>query len=126
MADALLDQPGRDAHADSGDGQPPVRQAAHGRGIPGLGGLAHQGVGGHPDGGERDIGGPWQFREVGIGDWLPATVPGTVHTDLLANRKIPDPFTRTNERDLQWIDKKDWEYEAAFDIDAETLAHDHV
>ena len=68
----------------------------------------------------------WQFREAGASDWLPATVPGTVHTDLLANGKIPDPFYRTNERDLQWIDKKDWEYQTTLDIDAETLAHDHV
>jgi beta-mannosidase len=68
----------------------------------------------------------WQFRESGTGDWLAATVPGTVHTDLLAHGKIPDPFYRTNERDLQWIDKKDWEYRMAFDIDADTLAHDHV
>ena len=57
---------------------------------------------------------------------LPATVPGTVHTDLLANGKIKDPFYRTNERDLQWIDKKDWEYQTTLDIDADTLAHDHV
>lgn len=75
---------------------------------------------------EHDLSGRWQFREAGTGDWLPATVPGTVHTDLLAAGKIPDPFYRTNERDLQWIDKKDWEYSTALDLDAGTLAHDHV
>lgn len=75
---------------------------------------------------ERDLSNGWQFREAGTGDWLPATVPGTVHTDLLANGKIPDPFYRTNERDLQWIDKKDWEYQATLQIDADTLAHDHL
>ena len=75
---------------------------------------------------EREISGPWQFREAGTGDWLPATVPGTVHTDLLANKKIPDPFYRTNERDLQWIDKKDWEYQTTFDMDAATLAQRHI
>lgn len=75
---------------------------------------------------EKELGGHWQFRETGTSDWLPATVPGTVHTDLLANAKIPDPFYRTNERDLQWIDKKDWEYRTAFEIDAKTLAEDHI
>ena len=75
---------------------------------------------------EREISGPWQFREAGIGDWLPATVPGTVHTDLLANGKIPDPFYRTNERDLQGIDKKDWEYQTILDLDAATLAQRHI
>lgn len=75
---------------------------------------------------ERAVSGSWEFREAGTAKWLPATVPGTVHTDLLANRIIPDPFYRTNERDLQWIDKKDWEYRTTLDIDAATLAHDHV
>jgi len=68
----------------------------------------------------------WEFREAGTGKWLPATVPGTVHTDLLANGKIPDPFYRTNERDLQWIDKRDWEYQTTLEIDAETFAHEHI
>ena len=49
----------------------------------------------------------WQFRQRDSGTWLPATVPGTVHTDLLANGKIEDPFYRMNELQLQWIDKKD-------------------
>jgi beta-mannosidase len=75
---------------------------------------------------ERPLSGTWQFREAGTGDWLAATVPGTVHTDLLANGKIPDPFYRTNERDLQWIDKKDWEYQTTLDLDADTLARDHL
>ena len=47
----------------------------------------------------------WQFRQVAAGQnaengWLPATVPGDVHLDLLANKKIPDPFYRDNEAKL--------------------------
>ena len=38
----------------------------------------------------------WKFREAGGKEWLPATVPGCVHTDLLQNRKIEYPFYRTN------------------------------
>ena len=68
----------------------------------------------------------WVFREAETGDWLPATVPGTVHTDLLANGKIEDPFYRTNEHDQQWIDKKDWEYATRLDLDAATMAQAHV
>ncbi len=57
----------------------------------------------------------WQFRQVTAGaqdenGWLPATVPGDVHLDLLANKKIPDPFFRDNESKLQWIEKESWEY----------------
>lgn len=79
-----------------------------------------------PEPAERRLSGPWQFREAGEGEWLAATVPGTVHTDLLANGKIGNPFYRTNERDQQWIDKKDWEYRTTLELDAATLAHSHV
>src|SRR5271166_6375235 len=50
----------------------------------------------------------WQFRQVtekaASNGWMPATVPGDVHLDLLANKKIDDPFYRTNESKLQWIE----------------------
>ena len=75
---------------------------------------------------DRALTGPWQFKQSDTNEWLPATVPGTVHTDLLAARKIEDPFYRTNERDQQWIDKKDWEYRTTFAVDAATLKRDHV
>ncbi len=75
---------------------------------------------------ERALTAPWQFRQADTGEWLAATVPGTVHTDLLANKKISDPFYRTNERDQQWIDKKDWEYRTTLMMDAATLKRDHV
>jgi beta-mannosidase len=36
----------------------------------------------------------WQFKNLQNATWYPATVPGTVHTDLLANHLIQDPFLR--------------------------------
>jgi beta-mannosidase len=68
----------------------------------------------------------WQFREAGKTDWHNATVPGCVHTDLLANKLIEDPFYRDNEKKQQWIDKTDWEYQTTFDVNAATLAHENV
>ncbi len=68
----------------------------------------------------------WTFRQADTADWLPATVPGTVHTDLLANHRIDDPFYRTNERDQQWIDKKDWEYKTTLALDAATCARRNI
>ena len=53
-------------------------------------------------------------------------MPGTVHTDLLANGKIEDPFYRLNEHDLQWIDKVDWEYKTTFSVENELLGKDVV
>lgn len=68
----------------------------------------------------------WQFRQVGTAIWHKATVPGCVHTDLLADSLIKDPFYRTNEKDLQWIDKVDWEYETVFNLDGEFLGHEKI
>ena len=68
----------------------------------------------------------WQFAESDSAEWFPATVPGCVHTDLLANRKIEDPFYRLNERKLQWIDKKDWIYKTTLAADAGLLKHNRI
>jgi beta-mannosidase len=72
----------------------------------------------------------WTFREAPAGPrarrsaagWLPASVPGCVHTDLLRAGKIPDPFHGTNELDLQWIEERDWEYRAEFTAPPSLLA----
>jgi beta-mannosidase len=42
---------------------------------------------------------------------VPATVPGCVHTDLLAAGLVPDPFLDDNERALAWIGHADWTYD---------------
>src|SRR5437667_1835489 len=63
----------------------------------------------------------WQFREVGKDKWYPASVPGCVHTDLLNNKLIDDPFYRDNEKKLQWIGKTDWEYQTTFNLTAGML-----
>src|SRR5687767_13655673 len=63
----------------------------------------------------------WKFREANKADWRSATVPGTVHTDLLANKAIEDPFYRDNEKKQQWIGKTDWEYQTTFLVSAEVF-----
>src|SRR6478735_2937949 len=63
----------------------------------------------------------WQFRDTSTTRWLPAAVPGCVHTDLRAAGKIPDPFFGCNELDLQWIEHRDWEYRGTFAADAALL-----
>jgi beta-mannosidase len=68
----------------------------------------------------------WQFRNIEEEEWLPASVPGCVHTDLLANGKIEDPFWRLNEHEQQWIDKTDWEYRTIFRVSGEMLEKDRV
>ena len=53
-------------------------------------------------------------------------MPGDVHLDLLANKKIPDPFFRDNEAKLQWIEDESWEYRPNFDVSAALLARTNL
>ena len=34
----------------------------------------------------------WKFKQARLNNWYPATVPGVVHTDLMDNKIIEDPF----------------------------------
>jgi beta-mannosidase len=48
---------------------------------------------------------------------IPATVPGCVHTDLLAAGLIPDPHLDDNELAVAWIGRTDWVYTTSFGWD---------
>ena len=60
--------------------------------------------------------GSWQLRQAGTEEWLQATVPGGVHTDLLASGRIADPFVGDQEKGVQWVAEQDWEYRRAFRV----------
>ncbi len=60
----------------------------------------------------------WQFRQVGTLNWKKANVPGCIHTDLLNNKLIPNPYFADNEKKLQWIETEKWEYRCSFKIDS--------
>ena len=80
-----------------------------------------------PDGQSRlDLGGAWQVTPADKNDWIAATVPGCVHTDLLKAGKIPDPFYRDNEKAVQWVGETDWKYKRTFLVSGELLQRDRV
>lgn len=69
----------------------------------------------------------WTFSKSTAGSpEYPATVPGTVHTDLLANKLIADPFFGTNENQLQWIEDNEWNYELHFDCTRSMRKEEHI
>ncbi|MEQ8478337.1 glycoside hydrolase family 2 protein [Fulvivirga sp.] len=68
----------------------------------------------------------WSFKSTNDIEWNEATVPGTVHTDLIDLGTIEDPFYRLNEHNLQWIDKEDWEYKTSFDVSGATLSDQNI
>ena len=61
----------------------------------------------------------WEFQCNGDPNWSKAEVPGCVHLDLFNLGKIPDPFFGTNEKELQWISEKEWNYRLFFVPDKE-------
>jgi beta-mannosidase len=70
--------------------------------------------------------GQWQFREAGTDEWLPAAVPGSVHTDLLELGRIPDPFVKDNEKKVMWVAERDWCYRHTFTPDEALLSEDSI
>jgi beta-mannosidase len=84
-----------------------------------------------------DLNGEWQFKAAApmanlsaehatVREWMTASVPGTVHTDLMAAGRIPDPFVRMNELDVQWIDSQRWLYRRQFVLERPFLDEDAV
>ncbi len=67
----------------------------------------------------------WRVREADKPDaspstalpWMPATVPGNIHLDLMRAGVIADPFYRMMERGVGWVDEADWVYENTFTVD---------
>ena len=74
----------------------------------------------------QTLNGNWLLRQRGTEDWLQASVPGGVHTDLLADGRIPDPFYGNNEASVQWVAEKDWEYRRYFYPTAQVMAQEKV
>jgi beta-mannosidase len=68
----------------------------------------------------------WKYSKAEVNDWSDASVPGCIHTDLLSDSVITDPFYRLNEKDQQWIGETDWEYKTVFDVSETTLREENV
>ena len=67
----------------------------------------------------------WSFQQKGTLRWYKATVPGCIHTDLMANGIIKDPYYRLNESEVQWVDKVDWIYQNTFTITNNEIQKQH-
>lgn len=67
----------------------------------------------------------WSYRQAGTHQWYPS-VKGThtqIYADLLSNQQIPDPFLDVNEKLVQWVSEKSWEYETLFLVEAPGRKH---
>ncbi len=52
-----------------------------------------------------------------VTEWLPATVPGNVRTDLLALGRIPDPSFAEGYKESLWVEEMDWWYRRQIQLD---------
>lgn len=59
----------------------------------------------------------WTFSQVGSDQSYSASVPGVVHLDLQMLKQIPDPFYGNNEKEVQWIENENWQYQLQFDLE---------
>jgi beta-mannosidase len=87
------------------------------------------------------LGGLWRFKgfrgcdgeeqqaystETKADDWLIAEAPLTAHTNLLANKLIPDPFMGVNEREVQWVNESEWWYRKEIELTSEVIKKEAV
>ena len=68
----------------------------------------------------------WQVKELHAENWLAATVPGTVYTELLKHGKMDDPFWLDNEDKALRLMEEDYVYETTFPVDSEVLASGRI
>lgn len=68
----------------------------------------------------------WFFQQGGKSEKHKAKIPGTIHTDLLENKLIDDPFLEDNETKLQWIEKEEWVYECNFNVTENELKNHSI
>lgn len=68
----------------------------------------------------------WTMRRAGEQEWLPASVPGSVYGDLLANGRMEDPFWKDNEDKALSLMEYDYEYVTQFDCPEEIRESDRA
>ncbi len=67
------------------------------------------------------LAGAWTLHDAAGAAVGPMTIPGDVHTALLAAGRIPDPMVGTHEADVQWVAEVEWEIRRTFTLDADAL-----
>ena len=74
---------------------------------------------------ELDLAGTWKLEgkdEKGAALTCPIAVPGDVQTALFRAGKMIDPFWDRNEKDAQWVGRRDWTIRRTFEVTDEILA----
>ncbi len=74
-----------------------------------------------------DLGGDtWTLQQKGKPEVIAAHVPGCQYEDLLKAGKIPDPYYREQNGDVQWVANETWIYQRTFKVGEDLLKKEHV
>jgi beta-mannosidase len=52
---------------------------------------------------------------------IPCTLPGDIHSALIEQQLISDPYYATNELNVQWVGKNDWSLSTGFSVTREQM-----
>ena len=69
------------------------------------------------------LSGMWRLRAAGETETIPCPIPGDNFSALQDAGRIPDPYWRENEAEVQWVAERDWIFSRAFDVPAALLRH---
>lgn len=68
----------------------------------------------------------WKLRQVGMEEWIPAVVPGSIYTDLLREGRMKDPYWKDQEDEICSLMEQDYEYCCPLTVRQEVLNCDRV
>lgn len=66
----------------------------------------------------------WQFTQTGKNEWRNARIPGSVQSNLIRHGVLPKPFYGANEKKIQWVEDKNWDFKKTFSVTAQQLQYD--
>ena len=58
--------------------------------------------------------------------WFPARIPGSVQQDLIAAKRVPDPFKGSNEAPIQWAGLTNWQFRRVIEVTPAMLGRGHL
>ena len=68
----------------------------------------------------------WQMHTISANEYLNASVPGSVYSDLIENHKMEDPYYRDNELKALKLMDQDYEYRRNFSVSKKLLMCEEV
>ena len=75
---------------------------------------------------KKSLNGKWNLSIMNSehalhGQVFSCMLPGDIHSTLIENKIIPDPYVGTKELDIQWVGQQDWRLSRKFDVTKEEL-----